>query len=113
MVLGVTLPVADIRGWLSIIQIVVAIFTLVYAFDVLILHRKFRDLGKAMASNVSAFTIGIFILVLSLVIDSFDKAEMIATIGKIIGIAIIGIFFRRCVHSYIKKTGGEFWERIK
>ncbi len=112
MVFNITVP-ANISGWLSIIKIVVSIVTLIYAFDILILHRKFSDLGKAMASNVTVLTLGIFILILSFAVDSFNILKLPATIGEIIGIVILGVYFRGCVHSYIKKTGGEFWERMK
>jgi len=112
MVFSIPVP-ANISGWLSIIKIVVSIITLIYAFDILILHRKFSDLGKAMASNVTVLTLGIFILILSFVIDTFEILNIAATIGEILGIAILGFYFRGCVHSYIKKTGGEFWERMK
>jgi uncharacterized protein YhhL (DUF1145 family) len=109
-----TIPApADLNGWLSIIKIVVSIITLIYAFDILVLHRKFSDLGKAMASGVTILTFGIFILVLSFVFDSFNILKMVATIGQIIGIAILGIYFRSCVHSYITKSGGSNWERLK
>lgn len=112
MVLNIT-PPADLESWLSIIKIVISIITLIYAFDILILHRKFSDLGKAMASNVTVLTIGIFILIFSFVLDNFNLFEMISTILQITGIAILGIYFRSCVHSYIKKTGGNFLERYK
>ncbi len=109
-----TIPApADLNSWLSIIKIVVSIITLIYAFDILVLHRKFSDLGKAMASNVTVLTLGIFILILSLVFDSFNIMQTIATIGQIIGVAILGIYFRGCVHSYIKKSGGSFMEKYK
>jgi len=104
---------ADLESWLSIIKIVVSIVTLIYAFDILILHRKFSDLGKAMASNVTVLTLAIFILILSFVIDSFGILKLVAEIGQITGIAILGIYFRNCVHSYIRKTGGQFIERYK
>jgi hypothetical protein len=103
----------DLNSWLSIIKIVVSIVTMIYAFDILVLHRKFSDLGKAMASNVTVLTLGIFILILSLVIDSFNVLKLVAVIGQIIGIIILGIYFRGCVHSYISKTGGDFLERFK
>jgi len=112
MALSIT-PPADLDSWLSIIKVVISIITLIYAFDILILHRKFSDLGKAMASNVTVLTISIFILVLSFVLESFNLAKMISTILQIAGIAILGIYFRSCVHSYIKKTGGNFLERYK
>jgi len=104
---------AGLNGWLEIIKIVITIFTLVYAFDVLVLHRKFSDLGKAMASNVTVLTFGIFITVLSIAVSSFGKFENFVTIGEIIGIGILGLYFRSCVHSYIKKTGGNFLEKYK
>ena len=104
---------ADLESWLSIIKIVVSIVTLIYAFDILILHRKFSDLGKAMASNVTVLTIAIFVLILSFVLDSFNILKLAAEIGQILGIAILGIYFRSCVHGYIKKTGGQFLERYK
>jgi len=112
MVFNISVP-ANISGWLSIIKIVVSIVTLIYAFDILILHRKFSDLGKAMASNVTVLTLGIFILILSFAIDAFNILKLPATVGEIIGIVILGIYFRSCVHSYIKKTGGVFLERFK
>ena len=112
MALNIAAP-ADLEGWLSIIKVVISIITLIYAFDILILHRKFSDLGKAMASNVTVLTIGIFILIFSFVLDSFNLVKLVSTIFQIIGIAILGIYFRSCVHSYIKKTGGNFLERYK
>ena len=106
-------PPADIMGWLSIIKITVSIITLIYAFDILILHRKFSDLGKAMAANVTVLTLAIFIMILSFAVDSFNILKLYATIGEITGIAILGVYFRSCVHSYIKKSGGNFLERYK
>jgi len=98
---------------IPIIKIVVSIFTLVYAFDVLVLHRRFSDLGKALTSNVLLFTVSIFILVLSFAIDSFDKANLYATIGEIVGIGLLGLYFRSCMHSFIRKSAGSFIDRIK
>ncbi|MFH0868772.1 MAG: hypothetical protein V1839_00945 [archaeon] len=104
---------ANLKSWLSIIKIVVTIFTLVYAFDVLVLHRKFSDLGKAMASNVTVLTFGIFITVLSVAVASFGLFENFVIICQIIGVGILGVYFRSCVHSYIKKSGGGFLEKYK
>lgn len=112
MALNITAP-ADLEGWLAIVKVVISIITLIYAFDILILHRKFSDLGKAMASNVTVLTISIFILILSFVLDSFNLVTLISTVLQIAGIAILGIYFRGCVHSYIKKSGGNFLERYK
>ena len=102
MVLSITEP----QSLLAVIQVIVAIITLVYAFDVLILHRRYSQLGQALSNNIGAFTIGIFVTVLSFTIDSFDKADFIATIGEIVGILLIGIYFRNCVHNFIYQNSG-------
>ena len=112
MAFSITAP-ADLNGWLSIIKIIISIITLIYAFDILVLHRKFSDLGQAMAKGVTILTFGIFVLILSFAIGSFEILKIPTTIGEIIGIGILGVYFRSCVHSYIKKSGGSDWERFK
>jgi len=108
MVLSLTEP----QSLVAVAQIIVAIVTLVYAFDVLVLHRQYNHLGNILTQNVGAFTAGIFVTVLSFVIDSFDQADLIATIGEIIGIFLIGIYFRSCVHNFIGNTSGGFINSI-
>ena len=107
------LTLNDPQNLLAIIQIIVALFTLVYAFDVLVLHRRFSELGQALTANVTLFTVGIFILVLSFVVDSFGKLSTYATIGEIVGIGMLGIYFRSCMHRFIRKSAGRYVERIK
>jgi hypothetical protein len=92
-----------LEGTLLIIKIVVSLFTLIYSYDVLFLHRRFKALGQVMTKYAGTLTLGIFITVGSFAMSSFGKLWPWSDIIQSIGILILGIYFRRCLHEFFTK----------
>jgi hypothetical protein len=92
-----------VEGTLLIIKIVVSLFTLIYSYDVLFLHRRFKALGQVMTKYAGTLTMGIFITVGSFAMSSFGKLYPWSDIVQSIGILTLGIYFRRCLHEFFTK----------
>jgi hypothetical protein len=91
------------EGTLLIVKIVVSLFTMIYSYDVLFLHRRFKALGQVMTKYAGILTTGIFITVGSFAISSFGRAWPWSDIMQSIGILVLGIYFRRCLHEFFTK----------
>ena len=94
-----------LEGTLLIIKICVALYTLIYSYDVLFLHRRFKALGQVMTKYIGTLTLAIFLTVSSFALNSFGKFYPYADILQIMGIFILGTYFRRCVHEFFTKPG--------
>jgi hypothetical protein len=92
-----------LEGTLLIIKIIVSLFTLIYSYDVLFLHRRFKALGQVMTKYVGTLTLGIFITVGSFSMGSFGKMYPYSDIFQSIGILTLGLYFRRCLHEFFTK----------
>ena len=92
-----------IDGSLLIIKIVVSMYTLIYSYDVLFLHRRFKALGQIMTKYIGMLNMGIFLTVGAFALGSFDKFPQIADIVQILGIFILGTYFRKCLHEFFTK----------
>jgi len=97
------LQLTSIENWVAIAQVIVAIFTMIYAYDVLVLHRRFRALGQVLVKYIIWFIFGIFITVGAFAIEGFGKAVLYVNIVETIGIFLIGIYFRKCMHEFFTK----------
>ncbi len=94
------LEISTLESAVAILQILASVFTLTYTYDVLVLHRRFKQLGEVMTRYSPYLTAGIFITVLSFAIGGFDALHPWVDIGQLIGILIIGIYFRKCMHKF-------------
>ena len=94
---------ADPENTLAIAQVIVAIFTMIYSYDVLIMHKRYKSFGEAISKRSSILTLGIFITVTAFAIEAFGKWTFQMDILKIIGIFIIGFFFRKIMHDFFTK----------
>lgn len=90
----------NIDSVVAIVQIVIAIFCLTYAYDILILHRRFKALGEELVKHIHWFIAGIFITIGSFALAGFGKALLYLNIAEAFGILLIGIYFRKCMHKF-------------
>jgi hypothetical protein len=88
---------------LAILKICVSLFTLIYSYDVLFLHRRFKALGQVMTKYAGTLTLGIFLTVGAFAMSSFGGMYPVADITQIIGIFLLGIYFRKCMHEFFTK----------
>lgn len=94
------LELNSLENVIAIVQIVIAIFCLTYAYDILILHRRFKSLGEELVKHIRWFIAGIFITIGSFALASFGKALIYFNIAEAVGILLIGIYFRKCMHKF-------------
>jgi hypothetical protein len=94
-----------LEGTLLIIKICVALFTLLYSYDVLFLHRRYKALGTVMTKYIGTLTLGIFLTIMGFAINSFGKLYPYSDIIQIFGIFILGGYFRKCMHEFFTKPG--------
>ncbi|MBT3941059.1 hypothetical protein HOD83_01400 [Candidatus Woesearchaeota archaeon] len=92
-----------LEGTLLIIKIVVSLFTMIYSYDVLFLHRRFKALGQVMTKYAGTLTMGIFITVGAFAVSSFGRLWPYSDIAQIIGIFVLGTYFRKCLHEFFTK----------
>lgn len=92
--------ITTVESAIGIFQILAAVFTLTYTYDVLVLHRRFKQLGEVLTRYSPYLVVGIFITVLSFVIGGFGKFRPYVDIGQLVGILIIGVYFRKCMHKF-------------
>jgi hypothetical protein len=94
-----------IEGTLLIIKICVSLFTLLYSYDVLFLHRRFKALGQVMMKYAGTLTAGIFLTIMGFAMNSFGRLYPYSDIIQIIGIFVLGAYFRKCMHEFFTKPG--------
>ncbi|MBT3583093.1 hypothetical protein HN924_00075 [Candidatus Woesearchaeota archaeon] len=92
-----------LEGTLLIIKICVSLYTLIYSYDVLFLHRRYKALGQVMTKYVGTLTMGIFLTVFAFAMSSFGKLYPFSDIIQIIGIFMLGTYFRKCLHEFFTK----------
>ncbi len=90
-------------GTILIIKIIVSLYTMIYSYDVLFLHRRYKALGQVMTKYISTLTMGIFITVGAFALSSFGKLYPYADIIQSLGIFVIGTYFRKCLHEFFTK----------
>ncbi len=94
-----------LEGTLLIVKIVVSLFTMIYSYDVLFLHRRYKALGQVMTKYAGTLTLGIFITVGSFAVSSFGRLFPYSDIAQSLGILILGLYFRRVLHEFFTKPG--------
>ncbi len=94
------LQLINIESFIAIIQVIVAIFCMTYAYDVLILHRRFKALGHVLVKYIIWFIVGIFITIGAFAVGGFGKGLLYVNIAEIVGIFMLGIYFRKCMHEF-------------
>lgn len=95
--------IEDLEGTLLILKICVSLFTLIYSYDVLFLHRRYKALGQVMTKYAGTLTLAIFMTVGAFAMSSFGRMYPLADVMQIIGIFLLGVYFRRCMHEFFTK----------
>jgi len=95
--------IEDLEGTLLILKIVVSLFTLIYSYDVLFLHRRYKALGEVMTKYAGTLTLGIFLTVGAFAMSSFGRMYPLSDIIQIFGIFLLGAYFRKCMHEFFTK----------
>jgi len=93
------------EGTLLIIKICVALYTIIYSYDVLFLHRRYKALGQVMTKYAGTLTLAIFLTVTAFAFSSFGRLYPWSDFMQIAGIFILGTYFRKCVHEFFTKPG--------